>query len=176
MTVSWVPSPLSPPDASSKTAEGYLLQASTAADFSGTLFSSGTPNAALSTLSVTGLAGYTTYYLRVGALNWNGVPTYAAAAATRTTTGAAPLNPVVTAVYLSSVSVAWGQVGAQDGYVVEASTASDFTAVRTSVTPNGLAGALSVLSLDPNTTYYLRVGSIVNGATNYTLTAPASTT
>jgi len=68
----------------SNTAEGYRLEASTAADFSGVVFSSSTSNVALSTLTVSGLSFVTSYYLRVGALNWNGVPTYSSLGSTTT--------------------------------------------------------------------------------------------
>ncbi len=81
VTVNWTPLPTSP---SSATAEGYSLEASTAADFSGTVFSSATPNVSLSTLTVSGLAGRTTYYFRVGSLNWNSVADYVSVGSTRT--------------------------------------------------------------------------------------------
>jgi len=54
--------------ASSESAAGYLLQASTAANFYGTVYSSSTYDTDLSTLTVSlGLGGV--YYLRVGSLN-----------------------------------------------------------------------------------------------------------
>ncbi len=89
VTVNWVPLALSPPDASSKTSSGYVLVASTAADFSGTQFSSATSNVALSTLSLTGLSN-ATYYLRLGALNWNGSANYSFVAATHTASSLPP--------------------------------------------------------------------------------------
>src|SRR5262249_44720524 len=51
--------------------EGYMLQTSTASDFTGTILSSSTPDVNQSTLTVTGLSGLTTYYFRVSGLNWN---------------------------------------------------------------------------------------------------------
>jgi tetratricopeptide (TPR) repeat protein/N-acetylneuraminic acid mutarotase len=81
VTVNWTALPASP---SSSTAEGYLLQASTASNFTGTIYSSQTASVSLSTLTVSGLAGDTTYYFRVGSLNWNSVPNYAASVSTRT--------------------------------------------------------------------------------------------
>src|SRR4029077_18908696 len=70
VVVNWQPFALSP---SSSTSEGYVVQTSTAADFSGVLVASSTTNVALSTLTLTGLDGSTTYYFRVGGINWNSV-------------------------------------------------------------------------------------------------------
>src|SRR5229473_6467152 len=58
----------------SNTSEGYLLQlSSTNFDGTGTVYSSATAVMSLSTLTVSGLSDYTTYYWRVGSLNWNSV-------------------------------------------------------------------------------------------------------
>ena len=78
VAVNWIPLPASPPAASSISAEGYLAQASTAADFSGTVFSSQTAGVSLSTLTLSGLIEGSTYFFRVGTLNWDGVPNFAA--------------------------------------------------------------------------------------------------
>lgn len=95
MTVNWTPLPASP---SSSTAEGYVVDISTKSDFS-TLWaaSSATTNVALSTLSFTNLDGGNTYYFRVGALNWNSVPSYATAVST--------LLPVQLGVVLTTHSI-----------------------------------------------------------------------
>ena len=73
ITVNWQALSGSP---SSATAEGYELDLSTASNFTGTLYSSSTTNVALSTLTVTGLTGGATYYLRVGGINWDNVGNY----------------------------------------------------------------------------------------------------
>ena len=65
------------------TLNGYRLEASTASNFTGTLFSSQTAQVLLSTLSVSGLLSNTTYYLRVGTL-WNYATYYASAISTST--------------------------------------------------------------------------------------------
>ncbi|MFC1679756.1 FG-GAP-like repeat-containing protein, partial [Elusimicrobiota bacterium] len=69
VTVNWVELPPSP---QWESAEGYSLQASTAGDFSGDLFDSTTADVGQSTLTLTGLNMGTTYYFRVGSLNWVG--------------------------------------------------------------------------------------------------------
>jgi subtilisin family serine protease len=68
ITVAWTPLPLTPQTA---TSEGYRLEASTATDFSGQLATAVTDDPAATQLSVSGLFSLTTYYLRVGALNFN---------------------------------------------------------------------------------------------------------
>ena len=83
VTANWKESPASPPEVSSMSSEGYILQASTAPDFSGTVFSSATTVISMSTLTVFGLGG-ATYYFRLGALNWNSTPHYTAIGSTRT--------------------------------------------------------------------------------------------
>ena len=74
MSVTWLPLPTIP---SSSTSEGYELDVSTAPDFSGIIISSVTPVVTLSTLTVQNILAGTTYYIRVGALNWNNVNNYA---------------------------------------------------------------------------------------------------
>ena len=71
---------------------GYELDASTASNFSGTLFVSSTSNGAATTLTATGLAGNTTYYLHAGAL-WNGTTNYAAVVSTLTLAQAQSCSP-----------------------------------------------------------------------------------
>jgi hypothetical protein len=73
MTVNWLPLPPTP---SSATAEGYTLEASTSPDFTGVIKSSFTSLVPVSTLTVTGLTANTTYYLRVGSLNWASAANY----------------------------------------------------------------------------------------------------
>jgi hypothetical protein len=84
MVVNWLSLPLAPPEASSNSSSGYILEVSTRSDFSTlwTVPSSATPNVALSTLTATGLLGDATYYFRVGSLNWNGAPNYASPVST----------------------------------------------------------------------------------------------
>ncbi len=81
VTVTW---DVLPPAPSSMTCEGYSVEASTAPDFTGTILSSATDNRQFAALSVPGLFASTTYYFRVGSLNWNALPDYAAAVSTKT--------------------------------------------------------------------------------------------
>ncbi|HAH06051.1 MAG TPA: hypothetical protein DCM05_05895 [Elusimicrobia bacterium] len=90
-TANWVAMPTEAQDASSKSASGYILEASST-DFGvfkpgGAVYSSMTFNLALSTLTVgwaEALDYCTTYYFRVGALNHNASPNYRALGSTPT--------------------------------------------------------------------------------------------
>ncbi|HEX4048931.1 MAG TPA: LamG-like jellyroll fold domain-containing protein, partial [Elusimicrobiota bacterium] len=99
VSAGWGALPGSP---SSTTAEGYLLQASTAPDFSGTLFSFATASVAASTLTVTGLASSTLYYFRVGALNWQGTANFAALGSQTTLAPPPPSYPVYSSPQVST--------------------------------------------------------------------------
>src|SRR5262249_29141331 len=141
--------------------EGYRLQASTAPNFSIINGSSETVDAAVSTLTISGLLADTVYYLRVGALNWDAVPSYVVInGSTRTLPGPAPIAPVqITGVYITTMSVTWGAVSSYSGYTMQASTDSNFTGtIISSNTSIGTIGGLTFNNgqLAANTTYYVR--------------------
>src|SRR5437016_6348970 len=85
------------------TSEGYELDASTPANFTGTIYSSTTFLASKSTLTVAGLGAFTTYYLRAGDLNWNHATNYVSIGSTQTNAGGAVGSPAISAVYLSTI-------------------------------------------------------------------------
>src|SRR5262249_13484753 len=67
-------------------------------------------------------------------------------------------------------------VPSNNGYSLEAFTDPGLTSLwMSSVTLSGTLGTLALIGLNPDTTYYLRVGSLWNGTTNYAPTVPAST-
>ncbi|MBI3300222.1 MAG: VCBS repeat-containing protein [Elusimicrobia bacterium] len=89
--------------------EGYSLEASSTAFGAlgpgGLLLSSKTANPFVDRLAVAGLDPFTTYYFRLGALNWNGAPNYDAVVSTFVN----PLKPVlVVGSGGASVGAAWG--------------------------------------------------------------------
>ncbi|MEK7717580.1 MAG: fibronectin type III domain-containing protein, partial [Pseudomonadota bacterium] len=170
VTAAWAALPAAPPDASSKTAEGYRLETSTAANFTGTIFSSFTASIAASTLTVTGLATDVTYYFRVASLNWNSRTNYLSLGSTKTITfaGAAPNDASIFRVFAGSVTMSWVSVNSDGGYVVDASTDVDFNGdIFSSSTANGDVTSLSPANLDANTTYFLRVGALWGATTSY---------
>src|SRR6185312_16226285 len=132
-----------------------------------------------STLTIVGLTPFTTYYLRAGAFNYNDVLNFANVLSTQTLPGAAPGAPTITAVHLTSMTVTYATVGNSMGYELDASTMSTFAPVTTSsTTTDHTLGTLAfnVGTLDPNTTYYVRIGALYNGATNYSLSNPSTST
>ena len=126
-TVNWTPRPATP---QTSTAEGYVLEASTAAsvaspsDFTGVIFSSVSYGVQPATLTVTGLSPGATYTLRVGALNWSDRPNYAVAGTT--------VTPVSNFVWSLAGSGLWN-------------TAANWT-------PNGVPSAGSRVTIDASVT------------------------
>jgi len=162
------------------TSEGYVLQASTSANFAAPLVSSVTINAAVNALILTGLSPNTTYYLRVASLNWNYVPNYASAVLGITKT-MGPATLTINDVVLSSAALTWSAATAQ-GYTVQTATSSDFVTLVQSSNTDNVTTSLNILGLTANTTYFFRVGSFnhlgqtVYGAVATTTTwAPAPT-
>ncbi|MFH1619821.1 MAG: fibronectin type III domain-containing protein, partial [bacterium] len=169
LTVSWS-------DAASSNPPGtiYKVQISTSLDYSGAAV--GATSSGFSADFIN-LSTGTVYYGRVSAGYMEGDDSpYKDTGSTITGAGiVSPSNPVVTGVYLSSISVSWEQVDPNDGSIVEASTASDFTGIiKSSYTPNTSLTALTVEELALNTTYYLRVGTLLAASTNYADTSPPS--
>ena len=155
------------------TCEGYLLQASSQPFGSGSvIYSSASGTNLTASLTIYGLKPYTTYYLRIGSLNWSKTPNFTVLPPALTSIGQALASAQISAVWQSSVSASFSPI-ASDGYVLEASTVSYFTPLaRSSVTVNAAAAGLTVTGLDENTPYYFRAGVLYNGATAYTLTTP----
>jgi subtilisin family serine protease len=149
-----IPDPLS--------CSGYVVEASTAADFSGTLFSSATTNRALTTLKITGLVASTNYALRLGALNQNGGATYGASPSSFNTGTSlvAPVSPTLDQISTASIRFNWA-LGANPGglsYFAQASTASNFSGNLFPLTVSGLSATSGALASD--TSYYFRVQAI----------------
>ncbi|PIR17718.1 MAG: hypothetical protein COV48_08350, partial [Elusimicrobia bacterium CG11_big_fil_rev_8_21_14_0_20_64_6] len=164
ITASWSAHPSSPPDASSKTAEGYVFEASANGDFSGVVFSSRSLGLGQTSLTVTGLDLNTTYYLRAGALNWQSATSYALINATATLAGVPGASPpAFTGVFVTSVATQW-TAGipanpAQTPYTIRASSMS--------FAPNEVEAASTTFNLAdvipgllPDTTYQLRVRTV----------------
>ena len=171
LTATWGASP----NASSQT---YTLDASTASNFTGTLTSSTTlnRNATLSTLT-----NGTVYYLRVRPAGY-AIATvtpnnWALLSSTTTLPGSTPINPLITNVYASSMTVAWGAAVSGTGYTLDASTASDFSGTVISSVTNSISITTLTFNtgqLMTNTTYFVRVGGLFGGATGYVNTLPSN--
>ncbi|MEW5950855.1 MAG: fibronectin type III domain-containing protein [Elusimicrobiota bacterium] len=154
--------------------DGYVLEASLSEFFNSIAASSVTTLSSLSTLTVSGLSLNTSYYFRLGSL-FQGATVY------NYQPGAAyTLTPVVTApainsVFISSIALNWGSVSCS-GYLAEASTDSAFLTVISSSTGNSAATYITVTGLSPNTSYYLRVGSLNQIGERNFLSVPTTST
>ena len=181
ITVNWA---ALPPTPSSDTSEGYELDASSTNFTSGLIYSSITFNNSQSTLTVSGLDPNTTYYFRVGSLNWNDTPDYTALGSTSTLANNPQSLPVTyLQVNLSSITVNWAALpptpssDTSEGYELDASS-TNFTSglVYSSITFNNSQSTLTISGLDPNTSYYFRVGSLNwDDTPDYTALASTST-
>jgi hypothetical protein len=155
VTVSW--NPLT--NASQATsAESYLLQASTSPAFSGTLFSSSTPDIALDRLSITGLSPNTSYYFRAGTVNLENSANYAFTPATATL--ANPPVKQTAAITPVTMTVKWLTNGnpPDTRYQVELDNDALFTSMEPSSTT--VLSSATFSGLIPNTTYYSRVTAV----------------
>lgn len=158
--------------------EGYRLEASTAAfGAGGAVFSSATHTFqdGLRSLTVSGLAANTTYFMRIATLNWEDTPNYTLLPSTRTgfpnPLGGVTLNSV----WSSSASLSYTPNPSAQQHVAEASVYRYFSviAASTATTDSSQTSiAFQQGDLAANTTYYFRVGALYNGTTIYSEAAP----
>jgi len=165
--------------------ESYMVEASTYPNFNFIHRSSATTEVTVTTLAVTGLDANTPYYFRAGAV-YNSTAVYANTTPAEQATLPLPLNPDTppyAGVFYSSVTVSWTPLAGPlasdiaESYLLEAATTQAFTTVLFS-SGTSLTGVdrLTLTGLEPNTTYYLRAGSVNSeGGANYVLT-PATAT
>ncbi|MFA6317848.1 MAG: C1 family peptidase [Elusimicrobiota bacterium] len=139
---------------------GYRVDASTASDFTGTVFSTASVNPASNRLTVEGLAPSKGYYLRIAALNQLGAQTLAAyGPQVFTQTNITAPGPGSFSEYGSrQLRLSWTPGGNPAGlvYTVEGSTASNFTGTVSSAAGADLYARLFT-GLQVNTSYYFRV-------------------
>ncbi len=165
ITVGWAAAPVG-------AAAGYKLDVSTVPAFNAAIVSSSTVGVQPSTLTVGGLLPSTTYFVRVAAINGAGMPNFVLVGSTQTVTGGGggpPINPTPAGPPgVSSITMNWGNPGGTNGFVVNASTTSNFSGtVLSSATINPAQLSLSVQGLAANTTYFMQVGALYGGATTY---------
>ena len=177
ITVSFTPMSESP---QAFACEGYRLEGSTVpaawTGGEGELISSVTYNSQLGALTLPGLIPNTTYYLRLGTLNWELTPNYTVLSSTKTGfPGLLPLVALDVWNSSSSAGISFTPGIAAEGHVAEASVYRFFNSIyKSSATPSASASNLIISGLDPNTAYYFRAGALYNGTTIYTNAVPES--
>lgn len=143
-------------------ASTYNVQVSTASDFATTVVNrtglSGT------TLSLTALAGNTTYYWRASAANIGGNGDWSPVWSFTTLTPVKPATPVLvspsnlaTAIRIP-VAFSWLSASAVSSYKLQISTSLSFSTIA--FTGNYTSTSASIGGLKKNTTYYWRVRSL----------------
>jgi hypothetical protein len=149
--------------------------------FTGTVFVSTVPGGALPTATVIGLIANTTYFAFAAATNWNNVSTSYTALGSTSTLALAPAVSSVSfaAVGSTNLSVLWsanGDPAPWTTYVVQASTASDFsgTLIAVTTTPAGSPSA-PLIGLTANTTYFARAAAVNNNGISSSFTNLGST-
>ncbi|MCG2724790.1 MAG: fibronectin type III domain-containing protein [Elusimicrobia bacterium] len=152
ITINWTPLDLSP---SSSTAEGYVLESSLYPDFSAILYSSQTSVISVDRLSIKNLLSNTTYFFRIGTINWNNEKNY-----TQAPTTATLANIPIQQDYdltMNSMKLNWltNSNPTDTLYTAEISSNSDYSPLlASSSTKNGFA---EFTGLTPNTTHYSKV-------------------
>ncbi|MCM2267088.1 MAG: hypothetical protein NDI60_04855 [Elusimicrobiales bacterium] len=165
--------------------DSYMVEASTYQFFNFVHRSSATTDVNLTTLTISGLEENTRYYFRAGAL-YGGTTVYANTTPAWRHTLPLPLtldSPPFAGVFYSSVAFGWTPLAAEpqrataDTYLLEAATTQAFTTVLFSTQSASYADSGLILTgLAPNTTYYVRAGSLNDeGTANYALAYATAT-
>ena len=185
VTVTWGGLPLSPPDASSMTAEGWVIEASStnfgALAPGGVISSSTTYDVKVTTLTVSQppLVTNKLYYFRAGSLNWSGGADYVLLGSTQTHLQAqdpAPTAPAFLSVSSYAITAQWDPNGNATGtkYTLETSLDSGFGPPVTSSNTYNLFASTSGLSA--NTTYWFEVDASTTGSTSNFVSLGATVT
>lgn len=157
----------------------YFLDVSTASNFSS--FVSGYNNLAagnVTSTTVTGLSANTQYYFRVRAASGTGT-SVSSTNANVTTGPPPPTASAPTGMTINSFSVNWTTSASATKYLIDVSTANNFSAFVTNYNNRDVSNVTTFVvneNLSPNTTYYVRVratnanGSSVNSNVVNTLT------
>ena len=173
VTVSWVPVS---DGVQAQSSEGYRLLYSLSESMAAPFAPWNSPLSAASSATLSGLTANTTYYYTAGALNWIGT---ANLSNTRSfTTLAAPLAGFQKATSAGdwsdwtagAATFGWTALPSASGYRLEASVSStSWGAALSSSTYDTAHNSLTLTTLDSNTTYYFRAGSLNQaGNANYT--------
>lgn len=146
---------------------GYIFEVSTKPFTDGIIYSSFTDTNEVSTLTITGLKPNVLYYARIGTLNGRGAISYSTPVSVLTPFPSVNLNPYVVSYTSSTITISYS-TASTDGYVAEASTEEGYiNIVNISSTTDNQQAILSLIGLENDKIYYLRVGAIFSGSTKY---------
>ncbi len=165
-------------------ADGYVVTASTAANFSGTLIST-TVFGTQARLAPVGLDPNTTYYFKTGAL-WAQTTAYSPTILSTVTLAQTVAGTSVYEVFATSVVINWQALpvappaassNSASGYVLEVSLNANFIPLADATYMTGTAlSTMTMLNLQGGGTYYFRVGSLNwSGTANYALSVTTVT-
>jgi len=150
--ISW-----SAPSNGGATISGYDIRYSTSSSMSGAV----TKTSSSTSITLTGLTRYTTYYVQVRAKNSVGASSYSGTETVKTarTVPTAPGTPVVGTATSTTLPLTWSAPtdnggDTVDSYTVQWSTSETFTASSTATVTSP---AYTITNLHPTTTYYVRV-------------------
>ncbi len=158
MTVQWGAN-------SNPTGTAYLAQLATSTNFANIASSSRTLN---TSATLTGLTDFTIYYLRVQAINYGGVATAYLSLGSTTTAilGNPPGSAALSDVRITSITANWTAGNNQAGTTYNAEVAVDASFGSLAASSVTLNLSANFAGLIPNTTYYLRAQSVVNGSSS----------
>ena len=151
-------------------AGGYFLDVSTASDFS--TFVTGYTNKELGNVtsnSVTGLSGGTTYYARVKACAGVVVNTSSASASIKLIPSA-PVSAAAGNITATTFTANWAASNGANGYRLDVSQTSSFVSYVSGYQNLDVGNAISYVvntNLNPGTTYYYRVRAYNTSGTSY---------
>jgi photosystem II stability/assembly factor-like uncharacterized protein len=117
-------------------------------------------------LSISGLTAGTTYFYRVRAANNSGSSTNSSTRSVLTLPAAPVANDAI-AITSSTFTAGWNAVSTATGYLIDVSTASNFTSFVTGYNNTSVSGTSLMVTLPvEGTTYYYRVRSVSAAGTS----------
>jgi len=153
---------------SSPSATTYILDVSTASDFSTFVTNYNAKDVGnVTSYKVTSVNSSTVYYYRVRASNSGGISANSNTISV-TTLLAAPVATAATNVTNTSFTANWNISNGATNYWIDVSTDADFTNVLTSYNNKSVGNVttFNIISLTTNTTYYFRVCASNNNGTS----------
>lgn len=142
-------------------AASYTLDVSTVSNFSTFVPGYQGDEVTGTSVDVVGLAGNTTYYYRVRAVNAEGTPSVSSNSVSKLTLPDAPVALAATSITSSGFTANWTAVAGISSYRLDVSTNSEFTSLVSGFDNLTVTGTSKVVSaLTDGKTYYYRVRAV----------------